>query len=83
MQLYMILKFGTLAVLLDLLKIFQNLLFKSLTTFTAIQNFHHTFPMGSHKSTVSIVVFFQTCNEAILYASVVDTLAVTINHLVG
>ena len=52
------------------------------TIFTANQNFHHTFPMGSHKTTAAIIALSQACNGAKVYMSVVDTLAVTTNHLV-
>ena len=84
MQLHMIMKFGSFVVLLDPLKIFQNLLVQMFDIiFTANQNFHNTFPMGSHISTVSITVLSQTCNGAKPYVSVVDTFAVTNNHLVG
>ena len=68
---------------LDPLKIFQNLFGQmSDIIFTANQNFHHTFPTRSHKSTVSITALFRTCNGAKPYMPVVDTFAVTINHLV-
>ena len=47
MQLHMILKFGSFVVLLDPLKIFQNLFVQMFDIiFTANQNFHNTFPMG-------------------------------------
>ena len=43
----MILKFGSFVVLLDPLKIFQNLVVQMFDIiFTANQNFHNTFPMG-------------------------------------
>ena len=55
MQLHMILKFGLFVVLLDLLKIFQNLFVQmSDIIFMANQNCHNTLPMGSHIITVSI-----------------------------
>ena len=83
MQLHTILKFGSFVVLLDL-KIFQNLVVQMLDIiFTVNQNFHNTFPMGSHISTVSITALSRTCNGAKLYVSIVDTFAVTNNHLVG
>jgi len=45
-QLHKILKFGSFVVLLDPLKIFQNLFVQMVhTTFTANQRFPHTFPM--------------------------------------
>ena len=84
MQLYIILKFGSFVVLLDPLKIFQNLFVQIFDIlFTANQNFHNTFPMGNHISTMSITALSRTCNGAKPYMSVVDTLAVTNNHLVG
>ena len=84
MQIHMILKFGSFVVLLDPLKILQNLFVQMLDiVFTANQNFHNTFPRGSHKSTVSITALSQTCNGAKPYMSVVDTFVVTNNHLVG
>ena len=47
MQLHTILKFGSFVVLLDPLKIFQNLVVQMLDIiFTVNQNFHNTFPMG-------------------------------------
>ena len=47
MQLHMILKFGSFVVLLDPLKIFQNLFVQMFDiVFTANQNFHNTLPMG-------------------------------------
>ena len=51
--------------------------------FTANQKFCHTFPMGSHKSTVFITELSQTCYGAKPYMSVVDTFAVTTNLVVG
>ena len=84
MQLHTILKFGSFVVLLDPLKIFQNLVVQMFDiTFMANQNFHNTFPMGSHINTVSITALSRACNGAKLYVSVVDTLAVTNNRLVG
>ena len=83
MQLHMILKFGSFVVLLDPLKIFQNLSVQMFDiVFMANQNFHNTFPMGSHISTVSITALSRTCNGAKPYMSVVDTFAVANNHLV-
>ena len=83
MQLHMILKFGF-VVLLDLLKIFQNLFVQMFDIiFTANQNFHNTFPVGKlYKYSVHYSLF-RTCNGAKPYVSVVDTFAVTNNHLVG
>ena len=70
----MILKFGSFVVLLDPLKIFQNPYVQmSDLIVIANQKFHHAFPMGSHKSAMSIAVLSQTCNGAKLYMSVVDT----------
>ena len=84
MQLHMILKFGSFVVLLDPLKIFQIFFVQMFDIiFTANQNFHNTFPMGSHISTVSITALSRTCNGAKLYMPVVDTFAVTNNLLVG
>ena len=84
MQLHTILKFGSFVVLLDQLKIFQNLVVQMLDIiFTVNQNFHNTFPMESHISTVPNTALSQTCNGAKPYVSVVDTFAVTNNHLVG
>ena len=84
MQLHTILKFGSFVVLLGPLKIFQNLVVQMFDIiFTANQNFHNTFPMGSHISTASITALSRTCNGAKPYVSVVDTFAVTNNHLVG
>ena len=83
MQLHTILKFGSFIVLLDLLKIFQNLVQMLDIMFMVNQNFHNTFPMGSHISTVSNTALSRTCNGAKPYMSVVDTFAVTNNHLVG
>ena len=84
MQLHTILKFGSFVVLLDPLKIFQNLSVQTFDIiFTANKNSHNTFPMGSHISTVSITALSQTCNGAKPYVSVVDTFAVTNNNLVG
>ena len=40
---------------------------------------HHTFPMGSHESVVSIITHSRTCNGAKQHVSVVDTFAVTLN----
>ena len=46
MQLHTILKFGSFVVLLDPLKIFQNLVVQMFDKiFTANQNFHNTFPV--------------------------------------
>ena len=53
------------------------------TIFMANQIFHHTFPVGSHKSALFITVLSQTCNEAKPCMSVIGTFAVTTNHLVG
>ena len=87
MQLHMILKFGSFVVLLDPLKIFQNLVVQMFDIiFTVNQNFHNTFPMEKpykYTSTVSIRALSRTCNGAKPYMSVVDTFAVTNNHLVG
>ena len=84
MQLHMILKFGSFVVVLNLLKIILNLFVQMFDVlFTINQNCHHTFPVGSHKSTVSVTGLFQTCNTVKLYMSFVDTFAVTTNHLVG
>ena len=47
MQLHMILKLGSFVVLLDPLKIFQNLFIQKFDIiFMANQKFHNTFPMG-------------------------------------
>ena len=71
-------------VLLDPLKIFQNLFVQMFAIiFMANQNFQINFLWGSHISTVSITALSRTCNGAKLYVSVVDTFAVTNNHLVG
>ena len=71
-------------VLLDPLKIFQNLFVEMFDIiFTANQNFYNTFPVGSHISTVSITALSQSCYGTKQYVSVVDTFAVTNNHLVG
>ena len=84
MQLHTILKFGSFVVLLDPLRIFQNLFVQmSDIIFMANQNFHNTFPMGSHTSTVSITALSRTCDGGKLYVSVVDTFAVIVDHLVG
>ena len=81
MQLHTILKFGSFVVLLDPLKIFQNLFVQMFDLiFTANQNFHNTFPM---EKPYKYSVLSQTCDGAKLYMSVVDTFAVTNNHLVG
>ena len=78
------LKFGSFVVLLDPLKIFQNLFVQMFAIiFMANQNLQINFLWGSHVSTVSITALSQTCNGAKPYVSVVDTFAVTINHLVG
>ena len=54
-QLHMILKFGSFVALLDPLKIVLNYFVQMFDIiFTANQNFHNTFPMGSHISTASI-----------------------------
>ena len=84
MQLHMILKFGSFEVLLDSLKVFQNLFVQMFgIVFTANQNFHNTFPTGNpYKCSVHYSPS-QTCNGAKLYVSVVDTFAVANNHLVG
>ena len=81
MQLHTILKFGSFVVLL----IFQNLFVQMFDIiFTANQNFHNIYYLwGSHISTVSITALSETCNGAQPYVSVVDTFAVTNNHLVG
>ena len=72
------------SILLGPLKVFQNLFVQMFDIiFTANQNFHNTFPMGSHISTVSITALSRTCNGAKPYVSVVDTFAVTNNHLIG
>ena len=84
MQLHTSLKFGSFVVLLDPLKIFQIFFVHMFDIiFTANQNFHNTFSMGSHTSTVSITAISRSCNGAEPYMSVVDTFAVTNNHLVG
>ena len=80
----MILKFGSFVVLLDLLKIFQNLFVQMFDIiFMANKKIHNTFLWGSHINTVSITALSRTCNGAKPYVSVVDTFAVTNNHLVG
>ena len=79
----MILKFGPFVVLFDPLKIFQNLFVQMFDIIRPIKIFTNTFPMGSHISTVSITALSRTCDGAKLYVSVVDTFAVTNNHLVG
>ena len=82
MQLHTILKFGPFVVLPDPLKIFQNLFVQMFDIiFTANQNFHNTFPM--EKPYKYSVHYSQTCNGAKPYVSVVDTFAVTNNHLVS
>ena len=85
MQLHMILKFGSFVVLLDPLKIFPNLVVQMFDIiFTANQIFNNTFPMEKpYKYTVSIRALSRTCNGAKPYVPVVDTFAVTNNHLVG
>ena len=78
MQLHTILKFGSFVVLLDPLKIFQNLFDQMFDIiFMANQNFHNAFPMG--KPFMSITALSRTCNGAKPYVSV----SVTNNHLVG
>ena len=79
-----ILKFSSFVVLLDLLKIFQNLFVQmSDIIFMTNQNFHNTFPMGKpYKYSVHYIPS-QTCNGAKPYVSDADTFAVTTNHLVG
>ena len=81
MQLHTILKFGSFVVLLDPLKMFQNQMFDII--FMANQNFHNTFPVGSHISTMSITATSQICDGAKPYMSVVDIFVVINNHLVG
>ena len=84
MQLQMILKFGSFAVLLDLLKIFQNLVVQMFDIiFTANQNFHNIFPMEKPYKYSVHYSLSQTCNGAKPYVYVVDTFAVTNNHRVG
>ena len=84
MQLHTILKFGSFVVLLDPLKIFQNLVVQMFEIiFMADQIFTIHFLWRSHISTVSIRALSRTCNGAKPYVSVVDTFAVTNNHLVG
>ena len=84
MQLHTILKFGSFVVLLDPLKILQNLFVQMFDIiFTANQIFTMHFLWGSHISTPSITVPSRTCNGAKPHVSVVDTFAVTNNHLVG
>ena len=85
MLLHTISNFGSFVVLLDPLKIFQNVFVQIFDIiFTANQNFHNTFPMGMpYINAVSITALFQTCNGVKLYVSVIDTFAVTNNHLVG
>ena len=84
MQLQMILKFGSFVVLLDPLKLFLNLFVqKSNIIFTANQNLHFTFAMGSHKNVMSITALSRTCNGTKPRMSVVDTFAVAVNHLIG
>ena len=83
MQLNMILKFGLFVVLLDLLKMFQNLFIQSSDIiFMATQIFTIHFLWESHKSTVFITALTQTSNGAKPCTSIVDTFAVTTNHLV-
>ena len=54
------------------------------TIFMANQDFHDTFPIwGHHRGAVSITALSRTCNGAKPYMSVVNTFAVTTNHLVG
>ena len=84
MQLHTILKFGSFVVLLDPLKIFQNLVVQMLDIiFTVNQIFTIHFLWGNHISTVPNTALSQTCNGAKPYVSVVHTFAVTNNHLVG
>ena len=51
--------------------------------FTTNQTFAIHFLWGNRKSTVFITVLSQTCYGAKPYVSVVDTFAVSTNHLVG
>ena len=84
MQLHTILKFGSFVVLLDPLKTFQNLVIQMFDIiFMANQNFHNTFPMEKPYKYSVHYSLSRTCNGAKLYVSVVDTFAVTNNHLVG
>ena len=85
MQLHTILKFGSFVVLLDPLKIFQNLVVQMFDIiFMANQIFHNTFPMEKpYKYSVHYSPFPNLCNGAKPHVSVVDTFAVTNNHLVG
>ena len=81
MQLHKILKFGSFVVLPDPLKIFQNLVVQMFDIkFMANQIFYNTFLMGKPYKYSALS---RTCNGAKLYVSVVDTFAVTNNHLVG
>ena len=59
MQLHTILKFGSFVVLLDPLKIFQNLFVQMFDMiFTANQNFNNAFPMGKpYKYSVHYIPF--------------------------
>ena len=73
----MTLKFGP-------LKIFQKSFVQmSDTIFMTNQNFHHTFPMESHKSVVSTIALFRTCNGAKPHMFIVNTFTITTNHMVS
>ena len=68
-------------VLLKTLKIIQNPFIQM--SDIANQKFTIHLLWGSHESTVSITSLSRTCDGAKLYVSVINTFAVTTNHLVG
>ena len=79
MQLHTILKFGSVVVLLDPLKIFQNLVQMFSTIFMAKSSQYISYGKPYKYN----IHYSRACNGAKPYVSVVDTFAVTSNHLVG
>ena len=83
-QLHKILQFGLFVVILDPLKIFQNLFVQMLhATFTANQKFFHTFPMGSLRNAWCVTALSWTCTGLKSHMSVVNAFTVIISHLVA
>ena len=84
MQLHVIFKFGSFVVLLDLLKIFQNLFVQMFDKNIYGQSKFPPYISYGEAVKCSICYnFSQTCNGAKPHVSVVNTFTITTNHLVG